>query len=122
MPLLLWMAVIFTFSSMPSNNPNGYGLPFTMYLERKGAHIAEYFFLALLLIRVFRNRFPGDLMSVLGLTFLSAIAYACSDEFHQLFVTGREGKISDVMIDFIGIALAGLLAVLFARWKRYGGS
>jgi len=116
-PLILWMLVIFSFSAMPSTNPTGYGLPFTMYLERKGAHIAEFFLLTVLFIRMFRERFSNDWMSILGLAFLYSLAYACSDEFHQLFVPGREGKISDVMIDFVGIALAALSTVVWWRWR-----
>ena len=37
-----------------------------------------------------------------------AFAYACTDEFHQTFVHGREGTPRDVVIDSIGIAIAAL--------------
>ena len=36
-------------------------------------------------------------------------AYACSDEFHQLFVLGREGNLIDVTIDSIGSTFAILI-------------
>ena len=35
-------------------------------------------------------------------------AYAATDEFHQIFVPGRAGMLTDVMIDSSG-ALAGIL-------------
>ncbi|MCD7728823.1 MAG: VanZ family protein [Clostridia bacterium] len=38
--------------------------------------------------------------------------YACSDEFHQLFVSGREGKFTDVLIDSIGFVTTILLSWL----------
>ena len=43
-----------------------------------------------------------------------AAAYAATDEFHQLFVPGRSGQISDVVLDSAG-ALAGLLILTVAR-------
>ncbi len=41
-----------------------------------------------------------------------SLAYACTDEFHQTFVRGREGTPRDVLIDAIGMAIAVLLIVL----------
>ena len=43
-----------------------------------------------------------------------ATAYAVTDEFHQLFVPGRSGQMTDVMIDSGG-ALVGLLALHVIR-------
>jgi VanZ family protein len=38
-----------------------------------------------------------------------ALAYACTDEFHQTFVRGRTGTPVDVGVDAIGMALAAWL-------------
>ena len=38
-----------------------------------------------------------------------ALAYACTDEFHQTFVSGRTGTPVDVGVDAIGMAIAALL-------------
>lgn len=35
-------------------------------------------------------------------TLLFCLAYAASDELHQLFSSGRSGQISDVLLDFCG--------------------
>ena len=43
-----------------------------------------------------------------------AALYAAADEFHQLFVPGRSGQVSDVMLDSAG-ALAGLLILALVR-------
>lgn len=43
-----------------------------------------------------------------------AAAYAATDEFHQLFVPGRSGQVSDVILDSAG-ALAGLLILALVR-------
>lgn len=38
---------------------------------------------------------------------ISSVLYACTDEFHQLFVEGRSGNFKDVLIDGTG-ALVGV--------------
>ena len=43
----------------------------------------------------------------------AGIAYAISDEMHQLFVAGRVGSPIDVAIDSAGVAIGVLL------WRRY---
>ena len=42
--------------------------------------------------------------------------YACTDEFHQLFVPGRAGLLSDVLIDSLS-AVLGL--VVFALLQKF---
>jgi len=49
-----------------------------------------------------RLRWPGALAAV------ACILYAASDEWHQTFVPGRGGTVSDVCIDTTGIMLAWL--------------
>lgn len=39
---------------------------------------------------------------ILKLSILICMLYACSDEIHQLFVSGRSGKVLDVCIDTFG--------------------
>ena len=51
------------------------------------------------------------------ISFSITVLYACSDEFHQLFVPGRAGMIQDVMIDSIGIILALCLIAVFFMCK-----
>lgn len=48
-----------------------------------------------------------------------AAVYAVTDEFHQLFVPGRSGQFSDVILDSAG-ALAGLLILEAVRKMRCG--
>jgi VanZ family protein len=43
------------------------------------------------------------------------MCYAASDEFHQVFVSGRSPLIVDVLIDTCG-ALAGILLLLLVRF------
>jgi VanZ family protein len=100
LPVVVWAAVIFAFSSVPSLSS---GLGFWDLVLRKCAHTTEYAILAVLLLRA-----TGSFAWAFGLT----VAYAATDELHQMFVRGRHGSPIDVAIDAVG-ALVGLGAV---RW------
>ncbi len=77
------------------------GLTFAV---RKAAHFSEYALLGALWYIWLRHK-PKNLL----LAFLAATGYAVTDEIHQLFVPGREGKIWDVLIDSSG-GICGILA------------
>jgi VanZ family protein len=100
LPVILWAAVIFAFSSIPSL---GTGLGTWDLVLRKAAHMTEFAILAVLLARAIGNQ---------AAAFVAAVAYAVTDELHQTFVAGRAGKPLDVLIDAVG-ALLGLLV-----WRR----
>jgi len=102
LPVLVWAAVIFTLSSIPSLS-TGLGLWDTIL--RKGAHITEYAVLGALLYRAL-GREPQALAA--------GIAYAGTDELHQHFVRGRHGAPVDVAIDAVGVAV-GMLVWLRLR-------
>jgi VanZ family protein len=106
LPVLVWAGVIFAFSSVPSLNS---GLGGWDYVLRKGAHMTEYAILAVLLVRA-----TGSYAWAVAL----AVAYAASDEVHQVFVRGRHGSPIDVGIDAVG-ALIGitLLRSKIGRWS-----
>jgi VanZ family protein len=95
LPVLVWAAVIFAFSSVPSLNS---GLGGWDYVLRKGAHMTEFAILAVLLMRATASYLWA---------FPLAVAYAATDEVHQTFVRGRHGSPLDVAIDAVG-ALIGL--------------
>jgi VanZ family protein len=103
-PVVLWAAVIFTLSSIPSLS-TGLGLWDTIL--RKAAHMTEYAILALLLMRALGRETPS---------FLLGLAYAATDELHQHFVRGRHGSPFDVAIDAVGLALGLLLLHLTRSW------
>lgn len=133
----LWMALIFCMSAMPGDvsGAQSGGLvqllaaclkPILIIEEgmmhaletllRKGAHMAEYAVLFLLLRAALGSggsRRPG--LKALLLT----LAYAATDEFHQRFVPGRGPSVIDVAIDGCGALIAwGAAAIrqrIFAR-------
>jgi VanZ family protein len=116
--LIVWMAVIFFFSSMPGAN-SGSVMTLRFLLERKGAHVFEYLVLSLLAFNAFRLAYPKERFGFhASLAVALSLLYAFSDETHQLFVPGREGKLSDVGIDLIGIAIGIVVAWALAGKKK----
>ena len=104
-PVVLWAAVIFAFSSIPSL---GTGLGTWDLVLRKLAHTAEYAVLGALLVRALDR--PRLAILVGGL-------YAASDEIHQSFVRGRHAAWYDIAIDTVGVTI-GVVAWQRSRWSR----
>ena len=100
-PVVLWAAVIFAFSSVPDL---GTGLGTWDLVLRKLAHACEYALLGALLLRALRSEFAAV---------AAGVAYAITDEIHQIFVPGRVGSPIDVAIDAVGVTVGVLL------WRRY---
>ncbi|PIX90240.1 MAG: hypothetical protein COZ29_01020 [Candidatus Moranbacteria bacterium CG_4_10_14_3_um_filter_45_9] len=117
-PLLLWMGVIFSFSSL-----HGSAYPFdptlAYYVERKSAHLVEYAVLTVLAVRFLYAIFLRETFSkILLLATVFSITYGASDELHQFFVPYRGAKMSDVFIDSIGVLfIAGIYYVLYRKKK-----
>lgn len=88
-------------------------LPFSMFVVRKLAHFTIY---ALLGFNTF-YMYKGYGLKKYGLfAFITCVLYACSDEWHQSFVSGRSPQIRDVCIDSLG-ALS--LITLNYYWMRF---
>ena len=102
LPVLVWAAVIFAFSSIPSLST---GLGTWDTILRKGAHVTEYGVLGGLLYRALGRE---------ALALAAGIAYAATDELHQHFVRGRHASPVDVAIDAAGVAV-GMLVWLRLR-------
>ncbi|WP_049042166.1 VanZ family protein [Clostridium sporogenes] len=134
-PSSIWMVVIFIFSNQQaeSSNKNNFFIAdvlrkgnvtlfkyidynFLNFLIRKAAHITEYFILFMLLYYAFKKTFyKNSQMKAAIITIL----YACTDEFHQLFISGREGKVRDVLIDSIGVFIGLFLIYMFQFIKKH---
>lgn len=85
------------------------------YPVRKGAHMSEYALLGIFLYIALAvdgvcRRYRG--IAAFGI----AVLFACTDEFHQLFVPDRSGRLTDVLIDAAGCLIA--LSVCAAIDKR----
>jgi len=102
-PVVVWMAVIFTASSLPFGG-GGPGIP------DWASHGTVYLILCGLICRALAGGFPAPLSagSVVLAVALST-AHGVGDELHQAFVPGRDASAADVAKDFGGSLLGSLL-------------
>jgi VanZ family protein len=98
--VVLWMGLIFALSATPSlRSPLE---PVFDFVFRKLAHIGEYGVLTALLFGALRI-YIAQAGHALLTAALVAVVYAFTDEWHQMFVPGREGSLRDVGIDALGV-------------------
>ena len=109
LPAILWMCLIFLFSSRPDLPSNK--IYVVDFIFKKTAHVLEYSILFLLWYWALGRKNPVK-------AFLISICYAFTDEIHQLFVPGRTGLLRDVAIDSVGMIILSLLIVKFDLWKK----
>jgi VanZ family protein len=135
LPVLLWMVLVFSASTSlgAPRNTSRFVEPFLRWIApnmspetihrihyaiRKMAHFTEYCILGVLVLRLVRAE-PALAGTALArqvrLALLLTALYACSDEFHQLFVPGRESAVRDVLIDTTGAAVGIGLCWLAVR-------
>lgn len=113
-PALSIMALIFFFSSLPSERIPYYGG--WDYVIKKGSHALGYGLLGL----SYYYALPRSLSRVyrLSLALIMAILFALSDEYHQSFVQGRTSSLGDVAIDSMGAAIALFLGAGYSSNSR----
>ena len=130
--LVIWLIIIFIFSSMSgvkssnlsrvilssvTNNVVKRTDVFDLLhlLLRKSAHICEYIILSALAYSYFK--YYIDRNNLLYISILIFVA-VCSiiDEYHQLFISGRTGKLIDVLIDIAGAII--FLVFIIIRKKN----
>jgi VanZ family protein len=118
-PVIIWGGMIFilstsTFSAantgvivaaivkwlVPASSPASIRVVHT--LVRKTAHFTEYAILFWLLYRGPMRNHPYGALAI-------CIAYACTDEAHQLFVPGRTSSIFDIALDSTGALFSRFL-------------
>jgi hypothetical protein len=110
-PAITFMAFIYLLSDQPKNGGIIPDLGEMDFFLKKLAHFLEYGLLALLLLRAVRGLRPIT-WRLIAWTLILTVLYAATDEYHQTFVPGREGRWQDVIIDASGALLA-----LTIRWR-----
>ena len=131
-PVLVWMTVIFLFSTdyFSSTNTAPFIAPFLsnlfpdlakghiesiVMLMRKLGHFSEYCILALLLMRALNAEFAEQsAKSRINWSIALVVIYAVSDELHQAFVPSRSASPWDVLIDSLG----GICGTLWFRRRK----
>ncbi|MHB1391558.1 MAG: VanZ family protein [Clostridia bacterium] len=86
-----------------------------VFLIRKTGHMALYFVLTLLSVSLL-SKTKLKRGKTVTLSFIFAIAYAGLDEYNQLHVLGRDGRVMDVLIDGFGIIVALTFSSLWTRF------
>ena len=121
LPVAVWSAVIFLFSSWETPpSPQDTLLNFIL---KKTAHLIEYAVLYYLAYRAINRevyetppltwkfrKLPNYIHPL-----IFTILYAISDEIHQSFVSGRHGRTTDVLID-----TAAALTIMFFFLRSSG--
>lgn len=91
---------------------DNYPVSFSIF---KSLHLIEYGILFVLW---------GRFLNALGLRYslllalIATFAYGLSDELHQSFILGREGKLFDAFVDALGGIIAWVLLELRPRLKK----
>ncbi|NOQ68387.1 hypothetical protein GQ568_03020 [Patescibacteria group bacterium] len=114
LPVFIWCAIIYYFSSIPSlksDLPNQIDLIF-----RKIAHMAEYGILTIFLFRAYLKGSGFTIKKSISFAIIFSLTYAFTDEYHQLFVFGREGSLVDVFVDGLGVFFTAFL--IYKRVKK----
>jgi VanZ family protein len=136
---LLWMVVIFSASSDTHSfqrssriiaplmrwlfpHMSEATINVVVLIVRKCAHLTEYAILAYLFWRALRKPKRDDPRPWSwregGYAILLVALYASTDEFHQLFVPGREASVKDVLLDTLGAVVGMVLVRAIVRWRQ----
>lgn len=109
LPVVLLCSAIFYVSSFPTAKASI--IQWEDFTIKKFAHLIEYSTLAILTFRaLIRSEFSRRDACIMAVLFV--LLYGSSDEIHQRFVTGRESRFRDVLIDTTGAGLA-----ILGVWK-----
>lgn len=96
------MLIIFYFSGQQTTGIHG---TFSQrFVILKSFHLIEYAILCILLFIGFKKY---------KWTIFTAYLFAISDELHQRFVPGREGRVRDTFIDLLGIFIGVIIIRYF---------
>ncbi len=145
--ILVWMAAIYLLSAddgaqseIKSTAAAGWTVLLTDFLDsffhfqdpdavkfifhvaiRKAAHICEYAVLSMLICFFLQTYTASKPILYIPSVAIGAL-YALFDEYHQTFVPGRSGQLSDMLIDtcgaVLGVFVAALTLHVYKKYKR----
>lgn len=129
-PAIIWMIFIFIMSHTNGNDSSNQSnfiaqiilgfinvdLNILTFIIQKIAHMCEYALLFLLIYYGLHKTIKYQYKLLISL--IISILYACSDEFHQIFISGRSGQFKDVIIDTIGMIIMLLIIYLWQKEKK----
>jgi VanZ family protein len=106
----LWAALIFKFSS--GTIPSASQIFWQDFAVKKAGHFLMFGALAVLVYRALIGEGLSRKKAAIWAV-VTAFFYGATDEYHQLFVQGREARVRDVLIDGVG---AGVVIYLIYRF------
>ena len=140
--VVIWMSTIFNFSSQTGGESQGLSQKVTKaiveifthnqnieeakklelienldYYIRKLAHFSIYA-LGGILIYNYINTYNLSKKIVIIISILIGAIYAMTDEFHQIFTSGRSANLLDVLIDSSGIIVGVTLKNLMRKLEK----
>jgi len=115
----LWIALIFTISSIPASPISKVYTQLTSVILRflfsdPVGHVIMFGVLGFLLARSFRKNFPlmGKRNLILWAFLVSSLLALINEVYQQLIIPGRGFEIEDIIWDFVGIGVAiGCLSI-----------
>ena len=138
---VIWMVIIFLFSNTPADTSADtskgliydvvsiYEKVFNKNIDkvyicekldhpvRKLAHFTLYYILSFFIYHVFLySRINWKKL----VTFIICLLYSISDEIHQIFIPGRAGMFSDVVIDCLGVIFCLFIIYCFDKMVKNG--
>ena len=105
---IAWMAFIFYMSSQPA-----VPIPQAIWGQDKFMHFIAYGVLGYLLAKSLKESIDGLTWKQIGWVAGVAALYGLSDEFHQMYVPGRDASVGDLVAD----ALGGLAGAMLLRQR-----
>lgn len=107
LPVILWAGLIFRFSS--GTVPLASVVYWQDFAVKKSGHVILFGVLAVLIYRGLRIEKIKRKQAAIWAVVLSTL-YGVTDEYHQMFTSGRTSRVRDVFIDGMGSALVILVA------------
>lgn len=141
--LIIWMLVIFLFSNQTASKSQSASdkvasdivdvvevvtkndikeskkesiIENTRFIVRKTAHFTLYFILGIIVYLLLTSY---NVKRPILYSILFCLLYACSDELHQLFSSGRTAKVMDVCIDTFGSSVAIIIFSTITKLLKY---
>ncbi len=141
--LIIWMLVIFLFSNQTASKSQSASdkvasdivdvvevvtkndikeskkesiIENTRFIVRKTAHFTLYFILGIIVYLLLTSY---NVKKPILYSILFCLLYACSDEIHQLFSSGRTAKVMDVCIDTFGSSVAIIIFSTITKLLKY---
>ena len=87
------------------------------FIVRKGAHFSIYAILGIFIFLLVKE-YNFSMKKCIVTAIIASFIYACSDEFHQTFVSGRSGELRDILIDTAGATVGCMIIILLKNVEK----